>query len=50
MITLLLSTLAGMLIGAIFKYLKLPLPAPPTLAGVMGIFGVLIGSIIAGLF
>jgi XapX domain-containing protein len=48
--TLLMSTLAGMIIGAVFKNFKLPLPAPPTLAGVIGVFGVLIGSIIAELF
>ncbi|EYE87127.1 XapX domain-containing protein [Fervidicella metallireducens AeB] len=46
---LLLSTLAGMIIGAIFKKLRLPLPAPPTLAGVMGILGVLLGSMVAKL-
>jgi XapX domain-containing protein len=46
---ILLSTLAGMIIGGIFRNFKLPIPAPGTLAGVMGIFGVLIGSMIAGL-
>lgn len=47
--TILLSMLAGMIIGAAFKKLKLPIPAPPTLAGVLGVFGVLLGSMIAKL-
>lgn len=42
-----LSLIAGMVIGIVFKMLKLPLPAPPVLAGVVGIFGVYLGGIIA---
>jgi XapX domain-containing protein len=38
MTTIFLALLVGMIFGAIFTALKLPLPAPPTLAGVMGIF------------
>jgi XapX domain-containing protein len=34
---------AGALLGFLFDRLKLPLPAPPVLSGVMGIGGVLIG-------
>jgi XapX domain-containing protein len=41
----LLSFAAGMIIAIIFKLLKLPLPAPPVLAGVMGIVGVYFGGI-----
>lgn len=44
---LLLSLLAGIIIGIIFKFLKLPLPAPPVLAGVLGIVGVYFGGVIA---
>ncbi|KRQ85828.1 hypothetical protein ABG79_02392 [Caloramator mitchellensis] len=44
------GTLAGVILGAIFKKLRLPLPAPPTLAGVLGVLGVLLGSMIAGMF
>ncbi|MDX8361008.1 MULTISPECIES: DUF1427 family protein [Bacillaceae] len=44
---LVLSLLAGMIIGIVFKALKLPLPAPPVLAGVLGVFGVYLGGIVA---
>ncbi len=43
------AALAGAILGAICQKLKLPLPAPPVLAGVMGVFGVLLGGKIAGL-
>jgi XapX domain-containing protein len=43
---LLLSILAGIVIGVVFKFLRLPLPAPPVLAGVLGIFGVYIGGVV----
>jgi len=38
-----MSTLAGLVIGILFARLKLPVPAPPNLAGVMGIVGIFIG-------
>jgi XapX domain-containing protein len=41
-----LSLLAGMVIAMIFKMFKLPLPAPPVLAGVMGIVGVYLGGVV----
>ncbi|MFC0470470.1 XapX domain-containing protein [Halalkalibacter kiskunsagensis] len=44
---LLLSVLAGIIIGVTFKFLRLPLPAPPVLAGILGIFGVYLGGMIA---
>ncbi|MGA9225118.1 MAG: DUF1427 family protein [Mesobacillus sp.] len=40
-----LSLLAGLLVGVVFKFLKLPLPAPPVLAGVIGIVGVYLGGL-----
>lgn len=43
---LFLSMLAGIVIGIVFKFLRLPLPAPPVLAGVLGVFGVYIGGVI----
>ena len=43
---LILSVLAGIIIGVVFKLMKLPLPAPSVLAGVLGIFGVYIGGIL----
>lgn len=43
-ITVLLAILAGAILGAIFEKLDLPIPAPPVLSGVLGIFGVIVGS------
>lgn len=34
---------AGAVLGAAFTYFRLPLPAPPTLGGILGITGVWIG-------
>lgn len=39
----LLSLAVGVLIGVIFRLVKLPVPAPPTLAGVAGILGLFLG-------
>lgn len=39
----LLSFLGGLIVGGIFKYLKLPVPAPQTWAGVAGIVGLTAG-------
>ncbi|KGX86382.1 XapX domain-containing protein [Pontibacillus marinus] len=36
----LLSLATGFLVGFVFALFKLPIPAPPALAGVMGIFGI----------
>lgn len=44
------ATVAGAALGALFHKIKLPLPAPPVLAGVMGVLGVLIGGQVAGMF
>jgi len=38
-----LSLLTGLLTGAIFKYLQIPIPAPPNLAGLLGIVGIYLG-------
>jgi XapX domain-containing protein len=43
-LTILLATIAGAILGAIFEKLDLPIPAPPVLSGVLGIFGVIVGS------
>lgn len=43
---LLLSIFAGIVIGVVFKFLRLPLPAPPVLAGVLGVFGVYLGGVL----
>ena len=43
----LLTTVSGFIVGMIFAKLKLPIPAPPTLAGVMGIVGLFLGYLVA---
>ena len=42
----LLATLSGLFVGMLFSAIKLPIPAPPVLPGVMGIVGVYLGSVI----
>ncbi|MCE2570481.1 XapX domain-containing protein [Motilimonas eburnea] len=39
-----LAMLAGFIVGVIFSALKLPIPAPPVLSGIMGIVGVYLGG------
>lgn len=41
------SALTGIAVGFTFALLKLPVPAPPTLSGLMGIIGIFLGYIIA---
>ena len=41
----LLSLLAGFIVGIVFTAIKLPLPAPPVLSGIMGIVGIYLGGI-----
>lgn len=38
-----LTTLTGAGVGAVFALFKLPVPAPPVFAGVMGIVGLWLG-------
>lgn len=45
MLEIIKATLAGMACGVVFSLLKLPIPAPPVLAGVMGIVGVFLGYV-----
>jgi XapX domain-containing protein len=46
-----LSLIVGVAVGAIFSFFKLPIPAPITFSGVVGIVGVWLGfSIITKLF
>lgn len=40
---LVVSLAVGISMGVIFAVMRLPVPAPATLAGVVGIFGVFIG-------
>ncbi len=41
----LLSLVAGLFVGVLFSAIKLPIPAPPVLSGIMGIVGVYLGSV-----
>ncbi|AUW93818.1 MAG: XapX domain-containing protein [Sulfobacillus thermosulfidooxidans] len=43
MMTVLMSFGVGIVVGAVFTLLHLPLPAPPTLSGVLGIVGIFCG-------
>ncbi|MBT8045470.1 MAG: DUF1427 family protein [Verrucomicrobiae bacterium] len=43
---ILLSLVTGLIVGILFTALKLPLPAPNALAGVMGIAGIYLGSVL----
>lgn len=42
-----LALLAGVIVGFVFKLIKLPLPAPPVMAGIIGIVGIYLGGILA---
>ncbi|PXW90940.1 XapX domain-containing protein [Streptohalobacillus salinus] len=42
-----LALISGMLVGILFKFLKLPLPAPPVFSAVVGVFGVYFGGVVA---
>jgi XapX domain-containing protein len=38
-----MTTLVGAIVGGVFSAFKLPIPAPPVFAGLMGIVGLWIG-------
>ncbi|WP_339060848.1 DUF1427 family protein [Tepidibacillus marianensis] len=40
---ILMSTGTGVIVGLVFAFLKLPIPAPPAIQGVMGIVGIFLG-------
>ncbi|GEM05857.1 hypothetical protein HMI01_28450 [Halolactibacillus miurensis] len=42
-----LALFSGLLVGILFKFLKLPLPAPPVFSAVVGVFGVYFGGVVA---
>ncbi|WP_407333444.1 XapX domain-containing protein [Enterovibrio sp. 27052020O] len=41
----LLAVLAGAVVGFFFSAIKLPLPAPPVISGIMGIVGIYLGGV-----
>ncbi len=38
-----LAGVTGLVVGVVFAAMDLPIPAPPTLSGVMGIIGIFLG-------
>lgn len=38
-----LALLTGLVTGALFRFLNVPIPAPPELPGIMGIVGIFLG-------
>lgn len=43
-----LSLLTGLLTGAVFRYLQVPIPAPSNFSGVLGIVGIYLGYELLG--
>ena len=43
------SFITGILVGAIFSLLKMPIPAPNNISGILGIVGIFIGMVIINL-
>ena len=44
------TTVTGIGVGVVFAIFKLPVPAPPVFAGLMGIFGLWLGYGLVGRF
>jgi XapX domain-containing protein len=44
-VELLTALATGALVGVLFSLFKLPLPAPPVLSGIVGIFGIYLGGV-----
>lgn len=44
MTVMLIALLVGIVIGTIFKLLKLPVPVPHDFAGIVGLIGMFVGS------
>ena len=44
MTTLIIAFIAGVVIAAIFRYLKVTVPVPHDLAGLVGLIGMFVGS------
>lgn len=46
MLELIKSLLTGLICGFVFASFKLPIPAPPVLAGIVGIIGIFLGYLL----
>jgi len=40
-----LALVTGFLTGAVFRFLNVPIPAPPNLSGLLGIVGIYLGYV-----
>jgi len=45
-----LALVTGFLTGAVFRFLNVPIPAPPNLAGILGIVGIYVGYVVVDHF
>lgn len=45
MLEMLAALITGAVVGIIFSFFKLPLPAPPVLSGIVGIAGIYLGGV-----
>ena len=45
MVEILAALATGAVVGIVFSFFKLPLPAPPVLSGIVGIVGIYLGGI-----
>lgn len=43
---ILIAFISGAFVGILFSVIKLPLPAPPVLSGIVGIFGIYMGGLL----
>ncbi len=50
MTVMMIALAVGIVIGAIFKALKLPVPVPRDFAGILGVMGMFIGALLVDLF
>jgi len=41
-----LALVTGLIVGIAFSAVKLPIPAPPALPGILGIVGIYLGAIV----
>ena len=48
--TIILSLSTGISLGAIFAFLRLPIPAPNTISGLFGIIGIFVGYMVMNHF
>jgi XapX domain-containing protein len=47
---LILALVTGTIMGGIFSLMRLPVPAPQSLAGVVGILGIFLGYLLVKMF